>query len=108
MDICVICGKDTDIFQEYSKLGEKGSQGINAVSEKPGGTLKHQLGSMCIKSVADYVNVNQIQKTSNKGDVASTSKCNVIPVPTLRSKQQFSFSDQCLFCGPIAKNSKRK
>ncbi|CAG2233051.1 MOGS [Mytilus edulis] len=107
MDTCIICNDDIQNGSKTVELREKGSIGINNASIERGDTIVARSGQLvhlhCRRS---YVNPLVIKGLKRK----STSPAPLATPPTLRSEKQFSFQEDCLFCGnsTIETTAKRK
>lgn len=92
---CVMCLKDDD--QQLVCLREKGCKGINDAAQKRGDKLCTEAGQYVYSKCREvYINEFSIKKkTVTSKSVPDDSASN----QTLtRSKQQFMFASQCLFC----------
>ena len=107
MDTCIICNDDIQNGSKTVELREKGSIGINNASIERGDTIVTRSGQlMHLHCRRSYVN-----PLVNKGlKRKSTSPAPLATPPTLRSEKQFSFQEDCLFCGnsTIETTAKRK
>ncbi|CAC5386695.1 unnamed protein product [Mytilus coruscus] len=96
MDTCIICNDDIQNGNKTVELREKGSIGINNASRERGDTIVTRTGLLvhehCRRS---YVNPNVTKGLKRK----STSPAPLATPPTLWSEKQFSFQEDCLFCG---------
>lgn len=89
-----MCLKDDD--QQLVCLREKGCKGINDAAQKRGDKLCTETGQYVYSKCREvYINEFSIKKTVTSKSVPDDSASN----QTLtRSKQQFMFASQCLFC----------
>jgi hypothetical protein len=104
MTKCVICLKDDNL--PLVCLREKGSKGINDAAQKRGDKLFTESGQYVHSKCREvYINEFNINKAATKKSV--TNEC-ASTQPLTRSKEQFMFTTQCLFCGQTAKKDKKR
>ena len=94
MDTCSICKGTLSDGRETVKIGEKGARNINCCREKRNDSILVKNGDVLHKDCRrDYTNTKSIKSVEKKNSDPKT------PNRALRSKEQFAYKENCLFCG---------
>lgn len=107
MENCIFCTKSLENGESTVTLGKKGCNNINKISSVRQDEISTVPGQRVHKDCRrDYICPNSARWKKEEAKIEPFSS---IGSKDLRSTtQQFIFKENCLFCGQIAKNYKRK